>query len=88
MNVSLKSEWENYIGSKVGSGEYDTASEVIRAGLRLLKREDEERHARLEALKREVALGIEQLRRGEGRPADQVFAELFADLDSKAGSEP
>ena len=83
MNVSLKNDWEVFIAAKVASGEFDTASEVIRAGLRLLKREDEERQVKLDALRREITVGVEQLRRGEGRPSDLVFADLFADLDVK-----
>lgn len=86
MNVSLKSDWESYIASKVASGEFDTASEVIRAGLRLLKREDDDRQAKLNVLRQEIAAGVEQLRRGEGRPADQVFADLLSGLDAQ-GSE-
>jgi antitoxin ParD1/3/4 len=83
MNVSLKNDWETYIATKVASGEFDTASEVIRAGLRLLKREDEERQIKLNALRQEIAGGFDQLRRGEGRPADQVFTDLFAGLNGK-----
>jgi len=87
MNVSLKQDWEAYIATKVASGEYDTASEVIRAGLRLLKREDEERQLKLDALRQEIAAGVDQLRRGEGRPADQVFADLLANLDAPDSSQ-
>ena len=36
----------------------------------------EHRRIKLEALRREIAKGIEQLDRGEGIPGEQVFAEL------------
>lgn len=39
-NVSLTPELEAYIDSKVASGAYSTASEVVRAGLRLLTEQD------------------------------------------------
>lgn len=40
MNVSLTSELVDYVGNRVRSGRYGSASEVIRAGLRLLQREE------------------------------------------------
>ncbi|HEY8381592.1 MAG TPA: type II toxin-antitoxin system ParD family antitoxin [Microvirga sp.] len=39
-NVSLTPELEAYIDSKVASGAYSTASEVVRAALRLLTEQD------------------------------------------------
>lgn len=80
MNVSLKADWENFVNAKVQSGEYETASEVIRDGLRLLKYEDDKRKALLQALRGEIHEGVEQLRRGDGHPASEVFDELLADL--------
>ena len=34
MNVSLGEKWEQFVESKVKSGDYQTASEVLRDGLR------------------------------------------------------
>jgi len=46
MNVSLTPELEEMVNEKVRGGLYQTASEVVREGLRLLKqRDDEERRA-------------------------------------------
>ena len=41
MNVSLTPELERYVNQKIASGLYQTASEVVGAGLRLLKERDE-----------------------------------------------
>ena len=41
MNVSLTPELEKFVVSKVESGLYNNASEVVREGLRLLKEQDE-----------------------------------------------
>jgi antitoxin ParD1/3/4 len=49
---------------------YHSASEVIREALRLLKERDEWRQHRLEELRREIAIGLEQADRGETRPFD------------------
>jgi putative addiction module CopG family antidote len=39
MNVSLGDKWEQFVAGKVKSGDYQTASEVLRDGLRLLEKE-------------------------------------------------
>ena len=42
MNVSLTPELEDTVNDKVRSGLYQTASEVVREALRLLKQRDDE----------------------------------------------
>lgn len=76
MNVSLTPELEELINQKVSSGLYHSASEVIREALRLLKEQDELRQFRLEQLRKEIALGLEQLDRSEGIPGKVVFGKL------------
>lgn len=61
MNISLTAELEQLVDDKVKTGMYQTASEVIREGLRLLR----ERDQRLEALRRDVRAGFEAVDRGE-----------------------
>jgi len=78
MNVSLTPELERRIGEKVESGLYTTASEVVREGLRLLFEAEEARGRRLERLRADIQLGLDELDRGEGIPGEQVFAELDA----------
>ncbi|MBK9155866.1 MAG: type II toxin-antitoxin system ParD family antitoxin [Chloracidobacterium sp.] len=65
MNVSLTPELETFIENKVKSGRYNTASEVVREGLRLLEREDKLFEMKRDELRREVKKGIEQIRSGE-----------------------
>ena len=76
MNVSLSPELEQLIEAKVKSGMYNSASEVIRAGLRLLQEQDELRQIRLHELKREVREGLDEIERGEVVDGDDVFQEL------------
>jgi antitoxin ParD1/3/4 len=76
MNVSLSPELEQLIEEKVKTGMYNSASEVIRAGLRLLQEQDELRQIRLQELKREVQKGLDQIERGEVVDGDEVFREL------------
>jgi antitoxin ParD1/3/4 len=76
MNVRLTPELESYVAEKVESGFYSSQSEVIREGLRLLRERDRLTEARLADLRGEVATGMEQARRGELVPGDEVFARL------------
>jgi antitoxin ParD1/3/4 len=76
MNVSLTPEFESFVDEKVKSGSFGSASEVVRAGLRLLQEYDEMRQARLAALRADVRKGREQLERGESESGSKVFAEL------------
>ena len=54
-SVALGTYFENFIRMKVEQGRYNNASEVIRAGLRLL----EENESHLQELKMAIAEGIE-----------------------------
>lgn len=57
LNVSLNPHFENMIKAKVESGLYNSASEVIREGLRLLEEQDSLRQIKLEMLRAEIQLG-------------------------------
>jgi antitoxin ParD1/3/4 len=67
MNVSLTPELDEYVAEKVRSGLYSSASEVIREGLRLLREQEELRRIRLQELKRDISIGLEQLENGQGK---------------------
>jgi len=70
MNVSLTPELETYIQDKVASGRYSSASEVMREALRLLQDHDQLQAIKLEALRKEITIGIEQADRGDVSPLD------------------
>jgi len=70
MNVHLGETFDKFVAELIGSGLYQSQSEVIREGLWLLKEREDLRRLKLEALRREVQIGIDQLDRGEGIPFD------------------
>lgn len=76
MNVSLTPELEAFIDTRVASGRYQSASEVVRAGLRLLEAEEREREAALAEVGQKIEVGLEQIRRGEVFDGEAVFDEL------------
>lgn len=80
MNVSLTPQLEQFVREKVDSGRYLSASEVVREGLRLLEERDHVQQMKLETLRRELMIGVEQIERGEVVDADDVFAELEEDI--------
>lgn len=70
MNVHLGETFDKFVTDLIASGLYQSQSEVIRDGLRLLKEREDLRQLRLEELRREVQKGIYSLDRGEGKPFD------------------
>jgi antitoxin ParD1/3/4 len=56
-NVNLTSELDRFVLKKVKSGRFDNASEVVRAALRTLEREDQQFDAKLAALRSAVDEG-------------------------------
>ena len=75
MNVSLTPELEEMVHRKVEAGMYSSASEVVREALRLLKEQDDLKQHRLEQLRQQVAIGLEQLHQGRSKPLDGRLIE-------------
>lgn len=65
MNVSLTPELEQFVTAKVGSGRYNSASEVVREALRLLEEHDSARAAQLAEFNGELGRRLASLDRGE-----------------------
>ena len=83
MQISLSSELEQLVKECVDGGMYPSANEVIRAGLHLLKEQEELRKIRLAELQKDIAVGIEQADRRELIPGDEVFKRLYEKLEQK-----
>lgn len=78
MSLSLTPEQSSFVNSCVETGRYQSASEVVRAGLRLLADQEATRLAELEAIRGLVKQGADSIDRGELIDADQFLSELKA----------
>jgi antitoxin ParD1/3/4 len=67
MNVNLTPQLEELVRTKVESGLYNSASEVVREALRLMDEKDRVHAAKLEQLKAEVRRGLDS---GKSQPWD------------------
>lgn len=76
MNVSLTPELEQFIDSKVKSGFYGSASEVIREGLRLLDEQESIKKKRLEMLNLEIDKGLSSLKSGNVVSGDEAYRQI------------
>ena len=65
MNVSLTTELEKFVSTKVESGRYNSASEVVREALRLLEEHDQARSVQLAGFNQELGRRLERLYRGQ-----------------------
>lgn len=56
-NVNLTDELVRFVARKIKSGRYENASEVVRAGLRTLEREEHQYEAKLAGLRAAIDEG-------------------------------
>lgn len=79
MNISLTPKMDSWVAEKVATGMYGSSTEVINEGLRLLKRQEEQRQAMVDDLRQEVLVGVRQLDTGKAVSFDNLqLAEIKA----------
>jgi len=76
MNVNLGTVFDKFIAQLLKTGMYQSQSEVVREGLRLLKEREELKNLRLSELRKEIAIGSEQADRGEFVDGVETFADI------------
>lgn len=84
MNVSLPVAMVEFIDSMVSSGGYSSSSEVVREALRLLREERSIAEQRAAILRREVAIGLDQVESGQF--SEKTISEISASV--LAGATP
>lgn len=76
MNVNLGPVLDEFIAKLLKTGLYQSQSEVVREGLRLLKEREDLKNMRLAELRNEIAIGSAQADRGELVDGEETFAEI------------
>jgi antitoxin ParD1/3/4 len=81
MPTMVPSKFQEFIDREVASGKFRSPDDVVSAAMRLF----EERERKLDAIRDELMIGIEQLDRGEGIPIDEAFAQVLGeDLEGRS----
>ena len=75
MNVSLTPKLEKWVQSKVSSGNYNSSSEVVREALQIMAEYEQERRNRIQRLKSDVLVDLDQAKRGEVGKLDEAELE-------------
>ena len=83
MNVNLTPELEQLVHSKVQTGRYNSASEVVREALRLMEERDQVKAE----VRKKIAAGIESARAGRLSDGEEFFAQMEAELDEEIRAE-
>ena len=79
ISVDLGVALEKVVTDLLDSGRYNSKSEVLREGVRLVQ----EREARLAALDAAIDKGLADVEAGRVKPADEVFDRLEAKYKSR-----
>ena len=82
ISADLGQQLEGYISKLVASGRYNSKSEVLREGVRLVQ----ERETKLAALDASIARGLADADAGRTSPAEQVLRRLKRKYQSTANS--
>ena len=73
MNTNLPKDLERFVQAKVRSGRFTSSDEAITEAVRLLQQREEAEETRvLEGIRQ----GLEDMRVGRGRPAEEVFEDI------------
>ncbi|QNG43561.1 type II toxin-antitoxin system ParD family antitoxin [Sphingobium yanoikuyae] len=74
ISADLGQQLESFVAGLVETGRYNSKSEVLREGVRLIQ----ERETRLAALRQSINRGLADADAGRTRPAEAVFDQLEA----------
>ncbi len=72
MKITIKPEIEQFIQAQLASGRFTSAEDVINEAFKLLL----ERERRIEELRQKIAVGTEQIAKGQVTDGEVVFARF------------
>ena len=84
-NLSLPPELEEFVSGALASGKYSTQGDLLREALLLLRDRERVREARLQDLRQELQIGLDESARGESEPFDveEIKAEVLQQLAAR-----
>lgn len=92
-NINLTPALDAYVAEQVATGQFQNASEVLRAGLRALKAEQAAHAAKVEALRAAIQVAEDDLAAGRSIEVDdidafmdEISAEVEAEFEAKHGA--
>ena len=87
MQIVLPPELENLVQRQLASGKYQSALEVILAGIKLLEQQEDMYQGRLQELRQEAQIGWEAAERGELIDGATAMAQLRANLHERYAAD-
>lgn len=88
-NVNLTEFYDQFVDTLVDSGRFSNASEVMRAGLRLLEQQAREEEEKLAALRALASEAFNEFDQGQGTPIEsrEQLAELIGQIGRLAADK-
>ena len=89
-NINLTDYLDHFVERQVSSGRYSNASEIVRDALRLLEEQEQERQAKLKALRQAATKGFDEIDQGKGivlkskKAVKQFITEIEAEVSSRS----
>ena len=83
ISAELGENLEKVVTDLVENGRYNSKSEVLREGVRLVQ----EREARLRELQAKIQLGLDDVEAGRVKPIDEVFDRLIAKYEAMSKAQ-
>jgi len=91
-NINLTDHFDRFVEHQVSSGRYGNASEIVREALRLLEEQQQEREAKLKALRQAAKLGFDEIDQGKGialrgkKAISRFITEIETEVRTKAAN--
>jgi antitoxin ParD1/3/4 len=76
MKIQLKTEYEQFIQTRIATGRYENAEDVIAKALKLLEEWEKGYQEWEEETRKKIAIGLAQIERGEVLDGEVVMERL------------
>ncbi len=89
-NINLTEHFDRFVENQLSSGRFSNASEIVRAGLLLLEERQQERAAKLKALRQAAKQGFNEIDQGKGivlkgkKAIGRWISDIEAEVSKKA----